>query len=84
MLSLSTIAMQIEHLHDRVLSAVQVNGRTVQNNISSIFSLEWIMSDALKKDDRKVSTGGRTIASLRFADDIDALVEEGQKLEALV
>ena len=78
MSSLSIIAMQIEHLHDKVLSAVQVNGRMVQNNISSIFSLEWIMSDALKEHDRKVSTGGRTIANLRFADDIDALVEKEQ------
>ena len=32
----------------------------------------------------KVSIGGRNITHLRFADDIDALAEEGQELEALV
>ena len=37
------------------------------------------MSDALK-----VSTGGINITNLRFADDIDALAEEEQELEALV
>ena len=39
------------------------------------------MSDAL---DGKVSIGGRNITNLRFADDIDALAEEEQELEALV
>ena len=33
-------------------------------------------------DDGKVSIGGRTITNLRFADDIDALAEEEQELEA--
>ena len=37
-----------------------------------------------KKHDKKVSIGGRNITSLRFADDIDALAEEEQELEALV
>ena len=32
----------------------------------------------------KVSIGHRKITNLRFADDIDALVEEEQELEALV
>ena len=32
----------------------------------------------------KVSIGSRTITNLRFADDIDALAEEEQELEALV
>ena len=32
----------------------------------------------------KVSIGGRYITNLRFADDIDALAEEEQELEALV
>ena len=36
------------------------------------------MSDALEKHDGKVS-----ITSLRFADDLDALAEEEQELEAL-
>ena len=42
------------------------------------------MSDALEKHDGKVSIGGRNITNLRFADDIDALAEEEQELEALV
>ena len=42
------------------------------------------MSDALEEHDGKISIGGRNITNLRFADDTDALVEEEQKLEALV
>ena len=44
--------------------------------------LERIMSDALEEHDGKVSIGGRNITDLRFADDIDALAEEEQDLEA--
>ena len=39
---------------------------------------------ALEEHDGKVSIGGRNITNLRFADDIDALAEEEQELEALV
>ena len=46
--------------------------------------LERIMSNALEEHDVKVSIGGRNITNLRFADDIDALAEEEQELEALV
>ena len=46
--------------------------------------LERIMSDALEEHDGKVSIGGRYITNLRFADDIDAVAEEEQELEALV
>ena len=42
------------------------------------------MSDALEEHDEKVSIGGRNITNLLFADDIDALAEEEQELEALV
>ena len=42
------------------------------------------MPDALKEHDGKVSIGGRNITNLRFADDIDALPEEEQQLEAQV
>ena len=42
------------------------------------------MSDALEEHDGKVSIGGRNITNLRFADDIDAIAEEEQQLEALV
>ena len=69
--------------------------RMVQNNsrskarMSSVITLfniflERIMSDALEEHDGKVSIGGRNITNLRFADDIDALAEEEQELEALV
>ena len=41
------------------------------------------MSDALEdEDDGKVSICGRNIISLGFANDIDALAEEQQELEA--
>ena len=42
------------------------------------------MSDALEEHDGKVSIGGRNITSLRFADDINAVAEEEQEVEALV
>ena len=42
------------------------------------------MFDAVKKHDGKVSISGKTFTKLRFADDIDALVEEEKELEALV
>ena len=45
--------------------------------------LERIMSDALEEHDGKVSTGGRNITNLQFADDTDALAEEEQEIEAL-
>ena len=48
------------------------------------FFFELIMSDALEEHDGKVSTGGRNITNLRFANDKDALAEEEQELEALV
>ena len=42
------------------------------------------MSYALEEHDGKVSIGGRNMTNLRFADDIDALPEEEEELEALV
>ena len=44
------------------------------------------MIDALDLEDHEgtVSTGGRTINNLRFADDIDSLAGEKEKLEKLV
>ena len=41
-------------------------------------------SDAQEEHVGKVSIGGRNITNLRFANDIDALAEEEQELEALV
>ena len=88
----------IEQLYHNATSAVQMNGsigewfRTTVRvrqgcfpspTLFNIF-LERIVSDALEEHDGKVSIGGRNITNLRFADDIDALAEEEQELEALV
>ena len=88
----------IEQLYDKATSAVQMNGSIgewfgttvgvrqgclLSPTLFNIF-LERIMSDALEEHDGKVSIGGRNITNLRFADDIDALAEEEQELEALV
>ena len=58
-------------------------GCLLSTTLFNIF-LERIMSDTLEEHDGKVSIGGRNITNLRFADDIDALAEEEQELEALV
>ena len=42
------------------------------------------MTDALEGHEGTVSTGGRTITKLRFADDIDGLVGEADELANLV
>ena len=42
------------------------------------------MSDPLEEHDGKASIGDRNITNLRFADDIDALAEKKQELEAPV
>ena len=41
------------------------------------------MTVAPEKHNEMVSIGGRKITNLRFADEIDALAEEKQELEAL-
>ena len=46
--------------------------------------LERIMTDALEDHEGTVSIGGRTITNLRFADDIDGLAGEEEKLANLV
>ena len=46
--------------------------------------LERIMTDALEDHEGTVSTGGRTITNLRFADDIDGLEGEEEELAKLV
>ena len=87
----------IEQLYNKATSAVQMNGSigewfrsTVGEKQRCILSptlfnifLEQITSDALWEHDGKVCIGGRNITNLRFADDIDALAEEEQELEAL-
>ena len=46
--------------------------------------LDRILTDALEDHEGTVSIGGRTITSLRFADDIDGLAGEEEKLANLV
>ena len=58
-------------------------GCLLSSTLFNIF-LERIMFDAVEKHDGKVTISGRTFTKLRFADDIDALVEEEKELEALV
>ena len=92
----ANLVRTIEQLYDKATSAVQMNGsigewfRTtvgvrqgcpLSPTLFNVF-LERIMSDALKEHDGKVSIGN--ITNLRFADDIDALAEKEQELEALV
>ena len=45
---------------------------------------EKIITDALEDHEGTVSTGGRTITNLRFADDIDGLAGEEEELANLV
>ena len=93
----ASLVRTIEQLYDKASSAVQINGsigewfrttvgvRQRYRLSPSLFNicLKRIMSDSLEEHDGKVSIGGRNITNLRFADDIDALVEEEQELEAL-
>ena len=66
---------------------VQNNSRSKGKDVfchpTSNIYLERIMSDALEEHDGKVNIGGKNITNLRFAYNIDALVEEEQELEAL-
>ena len=93
----ANLVRTIEQLYDKTTSAVQMNGsigewfRTpvgvrqgclLSPTLFSIF-LERIMSVALEEHDGKVSIGGKNITNQRFADDIDALAQEEQKLYAL-
>ena len=90
----ANLVCTIEQLYDKATSPVQIGewfrttvgvrqGRLLSPTLFSIF-LEQIMSDAQEEHVRKVSIGGRNITNLRFADDIDALAEEEQELEALI
>ena len=87
-----------EQLYDKATSEVQMNGSMVEwfrtayrvrhgfllsPTLINIF-LNRIMSDTLEEHGRRVSTGGRNITNLEIADDIHALAEEEQELEAQV
>ena len=89
--NISTNLIQvINNLYNKVTSAVLFNGsigdwfRTtvgvrqgcpLSPTLFNIF-LERIMTDSLEDHEGTVSIGGRTITSLRFADDIDDLAGE--------
>ena len=93
----ANLVRTIEQLYDKATHAVQMNdniGEWFRKTVGvrqrcllspTLFNIffERIMSDALEEHDGKVSIGGRNITNLRFADDIDALAEEEQELEAL-
>ena len=94
----ANLVRTIEQLYDKATSAVQMNGsigewfRTtvgvrqgcpLSPTLLNIF-LERIMSDALEEYDGKVNIGDRKITNLQFADDLDALAEEQQEIEALI
>ena len=55
---------------------------SISPTLFNIF-LERIMTDALEGHEGTVSTGGRTITNLRFADDIDGLAGEEEELAKL-
>ena len=59
------------------------HGCLLSTTLINIF-LKQIMSDALEEHGRRVSIGSRNITNLEFANDIDALAEKEQELEALV
>ena len=94
----ANLVCTIEQLYDKATSAVQMNGSigewfrtTVRVRQGCLLSptlfnifLKRIMSDALEEHYGKVSICGRNITNLHFEDDIDALAEEQQELEALV
>ena len=93
---IANLVRTTEQLYDKATSAVLMIGsigewfRTTVGvkqgclrslTLFNIF-LERIMSDALEDHDGQVSIVGRNIINLRFADDIGALVEEGQELKS--
>ena len=97
--NISTNLIQvIKNLYNKATSAVLINSnigdwfRTtvgvrqlylLSPTLFSIF-LERIMTDALEDHEGTVSTGGRTITNLRFADDIDGLAGVEEDLANLV
>ena len=88
----------IRNLYDKATSAVLFNssmgdwlrttvgvrqGCLLSPTLFNIF-LERIMTGALKDHEGTVSTGGRTITNLHFADDINGLAGEVEELAKLV
>ena len=97
--NISTNLIQvIKSLYNKAISAVLFNssignwfrttvgvrrGYLLSPTLFNIF-LERIMTDALEDYEGTVSIGGRTITSLRFADDIDGLAGKEEELANLV
>ena len=87
--NISTNLIQVtKNLYNKATSAVLFN-----SNIRDWFRttaevrqecLERIMTDALEDHEGTVSIGGRTLANLRFADDIDGFAGEEEELANLV
>ena len=88
----ANLVRTIKKLYDKATSAVQMNSSTgewfrttvgvrqgcpLSTTLFNIF-LEWIMTDALEEHNGKVSSGGRIITNLRFADGIHAIAEESR------
>ena len=88
----------IKNLYDKATSAVLfkssirdwfrttfgvLQGCLISPTLFSIF-LERIMTDTLEDHEGTVSTGGRTIINIRFADDIDGVAGEEEELAKLV
>lgn len=94
----SNIIKIIQNLYEKASSAVLLNGNegewfrtTVGVRQGCILSptlfniyLERLMSEALEDHEGTVSTGGRMITNLRFADDIDGLAGSENELKELV
>ena len=95
--NISTNLIQvIKNLYNKATSAVLFSigdwfqttigvrqGCLLSPTLFNIF-LERIMTDVLEDHEGTVSIGGRTITSLRFADDIDGLAGEEEELANLV
>ncbi|WP_419592639.1 RNA-directed DNA polymerase, partial [Thiolapillus sp.] len=96
---ISTNLIQVvKNLYNKATSAVLFNssiggwfrttvgvrqGYLLSPTLFNIF-LQRIMTDALENHEGAVSTGGRTITNLRFADDIDGSAGEEEELANLV
>ena len=97
--NISTNLIQVnKNLYNKATSAVLFNGSIrdwflttvgvrqgclLSPTLFNIF-LERIMTDALEDHEGTVRIRGRTVINLRFAEDIDGLAEEEEKLANLV
>ena len=71
-----------EEVHTKIQQAIRPH-EDLSSILFNIF-MERIITDALEDDKGTVSTGGRTITNLRFADDINGLAGEEEELAKLV